>query len=251
MAVSKSMDFPSSKKSSYAAQVVETQNTGNDVLINYVPVPGPSGAQGQQGLQGPQGPKGDKGDKGDPGRDGKDGLPGLKGDKGTPGKDGLSSLSTSGQQAGWGSYFNKNKNDFKLGVTCGDDGWVSVWVDSLGAGSNQKYLPTESVSLWNSNSRMLNFKGLKEGAQIFVTYNFDLTTYANNTELWVRTYFPNIGIDIPQFVASLKYQFTYNIYATQHFFIEDKKMLTAGAIPQIRTDYDSSVAMNSIYVSVV
>jgi hypothetical protein len=28
-------------------------------------------------------------------------------------------------------------------------------------------------------------------------------------------------------------------------------MWAAGAVPQIRTDYDSSVLMNSIYVSVV
>lgn len=90
MAVSKSMDFPSGKKSSYAAQVVETQTTNSDVLINYVPVPGPMGPQGPAGPIGPSGPAG------------KDGIQGPKGERGLPGKDGESSLSASGQQSGWG-----------------------------------------------------------------------------------------------------------------------------------------------------
>ncbi len=85
--MSKSMDFPSSKKSSYAAQVVETQTTNADVLINYVPVPGPMGPQGPAGVPGPQGPAG------------KDGIQGPKGERGTPGKDGLNILSSSAQQA--------------------------------------------------------------------------------------------------------------------------------------------------------
>jgi hypothetical protein len=136
MAVSKSMDFPSSKKSSYAAQVVETQNTNTDVLINYVPVPGPMGPQGPAGVPGPQGPAG------------KDGIQGPKGERGTPGKDGLSSLSSSGQQAGWGSYFNQNRKEIRLGADKGEDGWVSVWVDSKGSNTNEKYLPQGCASLW-------------------------------------------------------------------------------------------------------
>ena len=239
MAVSKSMDFPQNKKSSYAAQVVETQSTNADVLINYVPVPGPIGPQGQQGIPGPQGPAG------------KDGEKGPKGDKGNPGKDGQSSLSSSGQQAGWGAYFNKNRQEIRLGANQGEDGWVSVWVDSKGSNTNEKYLPEGCTSLWNEHQRMLNFHGLKVGSQVFVTYNFELTTYSNNTEVWIRTYFPKSATEISQFVASLKYQYVYNMYVTQHFFIEDEYMWASGAIPQIRTDYDSSVIMNSIYVSVI
>jgi hypothetical protein len=240
MAVSRSMDFPASnKKSSYAAQVVQTQTSNPEVVINYVPVPGP------QGIQGPVGPQGPKGDRGE------DGQPGLRGERGFPGKDGESSLSSSGQQAGWASYFNLKKTDFKLGATRGDEGWVSFWVDGEGAGTNEKFLPKDSVSLWNPSSRQLNFRGIKEGSQIFVTYNFDLTTYNNNTEVWVRTFFPSLNKDISQFVASLKYQFTYNIYVTQHFFIENNNMRMIGAVPQLRTDYDSVVNINSIYVSVI
>lgn len=240
MAVSKSMDFPnSSKKSSYAAQVVETQTTNTDVLINYVPVPGPMGPQGPAGPIGPSGPAG------------KDGIQGPKGDRGTPGKDGESSLSSSGQQAGWASYFNLNKKEFRLGADKGEDGWVNFWVDSEGKNTNEKYLPKDCVSLWNKNTRQLNFKGIKEGSQVFVTYNFEITTYSNNTEVWIRTFFPKSSTEISQFVASLKYQYVYNIYVTQHFFIEDHIMWGSGAIPQMRADYDSSVTMNSIYVSVI
>jgi len=214
MSISKSMNFPSGKKSSYAAQVVETQTTNTDVLINYVPVPGPMGPQGPQGLPGPQGPAG------------KDGIQGPKGERGLPGKDGES-------------------------VNYGDDGWVKVWVDSKGSNTNEKYLPQGCTSLWNAEQRMLNFHGLKIGSQVFVTYNFELTTNSNNTEVWMRTFFPKSSTEISQFVASLKYQYVYNMYVTQHFFIEDQTMWNSGAVPQIRTDYDSSVIMNSIYVSVI
>lgn len=239
MAVSKSMDFPSSKKSSYAAQVVETQTTNADVLINYVPVPGPIGPQGPAGVPGPAGPAG------------KDGIQGPKGERGAPGKDGLSSLSSSGQQSGWASYFNKDRKEIRLGADKGEDGWVSVWVDSKGNNTNEKYLPQGCTSLWNEHQRMLNFHGLKVGSQVFVTYNFELTTRQNNTEVWMRTFFPKSTTEISQFVASLKYQYVYNMYVTQHFFIEDSAMWSSGAIPQIRADYDSSVLMNSIYVSVI
>ncbi len=174
MAVSKSMDFPGSKKSSYAAQVVshtskvtETQLSPESTL-NFVPVPGPIGPQGPQGIPGPQGPAG------------KDGEKGLKGDRGAPGKDGLSSLSSSGQQAGWASYTNSTSKAIKLGISQGDDGWVPVWLDTKDKTQNEKYLPEGCTSLWNSHQRALNFHGIKEGSQVFVTYNFELTTYTSN-----------------------------------------------------------------------
>ena len=239
MSISKSMNFPSGKKSSYAAQVVETQTTNTDVLINYVPVPGPMGPQGPQGLPGPQGPAG------------KDGIQGPKGERGLPGKDGESSLSASGQQAGWAAYFNDNRKPVSLGIDRGEDGWVNVWVDSKGSNTNEKYLPEGCTSLWNAEQRMLNLHGLKIGSQVIVTYNFELTTNSNNTEVWMRTFFPKSTTEISQFVASLKYQYVYNMYVTQHFFIENNSMWSSGAVPQIRTDYDSSVIMNSIYVSVI
>lgn len=245
MAVSKSMDFPGAKKSSYAAQVEQSQGLGyQENTLSFLPVPGPVGPQGPAGRDGRDGAKGDTGPQGPEGKQG------PKGEKGANGKDGVSSLSSSGQQAGWASYFNKLNNEHRLGVTQGDDGWVSVFIKSDDS-RQETYLPADTVSFWNDHARMLNFKGLKQGAQVFITYNFELTTYTSNTEVWIRTLFANSNREISQFVASLKYQHTYPISVTQQIFIEDQKMWGNGAYPQIRTDYDASVIMKSIYVSVV
>jgi hypothetical protein len=238
MAVSKSMDFPNSK-SNYASQVVQSQNTISDSLVNYIPVAGPQGPQGPMGLPGPKGDRGERGERGE------------KGERGASGKDGVSSLSSAGQQAGWGSYYNQNKKDIRTGVDKGEDGWVSLYVDGKGNKTNELYLPSDSASFWNSESRCLNFRGIKEGSQIFVTYNFDITTFNNNTEVWIRTFFSQAERDISQFVSFLKYQYDYSINVTQNFFIENEKMRFGPGIPQIRTDYDSIVKMNSIHVSVI
>lgn len=242
MAASKSMDFPSAKKSSYAAQVEQGQlNTNPDSGLSFLPVPGPVGPQGspgKDGLQGPVGPKGETGEKGE------------KGQKGQNGQDGKSSLSSSGQQSGWASYHNKSTHFFKLGISEGEDGWVSVFLGSDSV-SRETYLPEGCTSLWNNHSKSFNFKGLKEGAQLFITYSFELTTHSTNTETWIRTYSPNSELEISQFIGSMKYQHTYPITVTQQVFIENQKIWGNGAIPQIRTDYDASVILNSIYVSVV
>jgi hypothetical protein len=242
MAVSKSMDFPGAKKSSYAAQVEQSQASSyQENTLSFLPVPGPVG---------PQGPAGRDGKDGKEGPQGPEGKQGPRGEKGSNGKDGLSSLSSSGQQAGWASYTNTTDKEIRLGITRGDEGWVNVFITSKN-NKNDKYLPTGAVGFWNDESRMLNFRGIKEGSQAIITYNFDLTTYNNNTEVWIRTFFPNTDKDLSQFVASLKYQHTYSISVTQHVFIENEKMWISGAYPQIRTDYDSSVVMKSIYVGVV
>ena len=242
MAVSKSMDFPGAKKSSYAAQVEQSQSTFTpDNTLSFLPVPGPVG---------PQGPAGRDGKDGERGLQGLEGPQGPKGERGASGKDGKSSLSSAGQQAGWASYFNKKESEIRLGITKGDEGWVNVFLSSNGD-SYEKYLPKEAVSFWNDNSRMLNFRGVNIGSQAFITYNFELTTYVTNTEVWIRTFFPNHDKEISQFVASLKYQHTYPISVTQQIFIEKERMWQSGAYPQIRTDYDASVVMKSIYVSVV
>ena len=242
MAASKSMDFPSAKKSSYAAQVEQSQfNTNPESGLSFLPVPGPVGPQGQAGRDGRDGEKGEQGLTGNIG---------PQGDRGLKGADGLSSLSSSGQQAGWASYHNKSSQFFKLGISEGDDGWVSVFLGSDSV-SRETYLPQGCASLWNNHSKSFNFKGLKEGAQLFITYSFELTTYSTNTEAWIRTYSPNSELEISQFIGSMKYQHTYPITVTQQVFIENQKIWGNGAIPQIRTDYDSSVILNSIYVSVV
>jgi hypothetical protein len=241
MAVSKSMDFPGAKKSSYAAQVEQSQATGlPDNTLSFLPVPGPVG---------PQGPAGRDGKDGKEGPQGPEGKQGPKGEKGPAGKDGASSLSSSGQQAGWASYLNNSSSSIRLGATRGVDGWVSLHMAS--EKNNEKFLPKDTVSLWNSHSRMLNFKGLKIGSQVFVTYNIELTTFTANTEVWLRTFFPAHEQEISQLVGSFKYQNVYDISVTQQIFIENQQIWGNGGVPQIRTDFDASVIFKSVYVSVV
>jgi hypothetical protein len=243
MAVSKSMGFPEDARPSngYASQVIEQANQTLSPSLSYIPVSGP---------QGERGPKGEKGEKGDKGDSGKDGQTGPKGEKGQNGKDGKSSLSSSGQQAGWASYFDLNTKPQSLGISRGDDGWVSIYIDGKGEG-NEKFLPEDCVSFYNPLSRLLNFKGINVGSIVRVTYNFELTTFVNNTELWIRTDFKDLGFCPTKFIGSFKYQYTYDLSVDQEFFIEDKSMWATGASPQMRTDFDASVKLKSIYVSVV
>ena len=243
MAVSKSMDFPGAKKSSYAAQVEQSQATGlPDNTLSFLPVPGPVG---------PQGPAGRDGKDGKEGPEGPEGKPGPKGLQGPAGKDGLSSLSSSGQQAGWASYINVIDKPIKLGISQGEDGWATLILDTKDKSQNEKYLPKNCTSLWNSHQRALNFHGIKEGSQVFVTYNFEITTYTPNTEVWLRTYFVSKDQEFVNLVGSFKYHGTYSLSSTQQIFIENTAMWGNGAVPQIRTDFDASVIFNSVYVSVV
>jgi len=243
MAASKSMDFPGAKKSSYAAQVEQSQtSTHQENTLSFLPVPGPVG---------PQGPAGRDGKDGLPGPAGPEGQKGPKGEKGEKGQNGQSSLSSSGQQAGWASYKNTIEKPIKLGISQGDDGWVTLILDTKEKNQNETYLPVGCTSLWNSHQRALNFHGIKEGSQVFVTYNFELTTYTSNTEVWLRTYFATNDQEFVNFVGSLKYQNTYSLSVTQNIFIENQSMWGNGAVPQIRTDFDASVILNSVYVSVV
>jgi hypothetical protein len=237
------MDFPGAKKSSYAAQVEQSQASPTvDNALSFLPVPGPVG---------PQGPAGRDGRNGEQGLQGPQGEPGPKGDRGPAGVNGKSSLSSSGQQAGWASYTNTIDKPTKLGISQGDDGWVTLLLDTKDKSQNEKYLPEGCTSLWNSHQRALNFHGIKEGSQVFVTYNFEITTYTPNTEVWLRTYFASKDKEFVELIGSFKYQNVYNLSATQQIFIEDAAMWGNGAVPQIRTDFDASVILNSVYVSVV
>jgi hypothetical protein len=242
MAISKSVDFPGASKSSYAAQVERNKNSApEDNALTFLPVPGPVG---------PQGPAGKDGKDGKQGEPGPEGPKGPRGERGYPGQNGESSLSSSGQQAGWASYSSNDTKEVRLGADKGTDGWVDVFLGKTII-TNESFLPKDCVSLWNSSSRLLNFKGLKVGSQVFVTYNFHITTFTPNTEIWLRTFFPSLNGDISQFVGSFKYQHTYELSVTQQIFIENKDVWAAGGIPQIRSDFEASAILNSIYVSVV
>ena len=243
MAASKSMDFPGTQKSSYAAQVEQAQASPyQENTLSFLPVPGPQGERGPAGRDGRDGEKGEQGFTGNTG---------PQGERGPKGADGLSNLSSSGQQAGWASYTNTIEKPIKLGISEGDDGWVTLLLDTKDKTQDETYLPAGCTSLWNSHQRALNFHGIKEGSQVFVTYNFELTTHTSNTEVWLRTYFASNDQEFVQLVGSFKYQGTYNLSTTQQIFIENQAMWGNGAVPQIRTDFDASVIFNSVYVSVV
>lgn len=234
-----SMDFPATNKRKYSDNINE--QLPGELLGNYIAVPGPPGPQGDRGQVGPKGDTGSQGEKG------------PKGDQGVPGKngkDGISILSPSQQNIGWALYANQNKRSIRLGANKGEDGWVRFSIDGLGEETNERFLPKESVGLWNPETQRLNFKTLNIGAIITIRYDIELTTYSNNTEVWFRTFVDNTENYPTTYVGSLKYQFDYDLSMEHTVFLENKGMQTAGGIPQIRTDNDASVVIKSIYISV-
>jgi hypothetical protein len=242
MAISKSMDFPNSQKISYAEQVQQNQNNNSvENTLSFLPVPGP------QGPAGPQGVKGDAGPQGPAGKDGKDGKDGAKGPMGPAGK---SYSPPYDQEVGWVSYGNQKDKNFFLGADKGDDGWVQVFIDGLGPKTNKLYLPKNSVELYNSELRKINLRQLALGAQVDITYNFSLTTFSNNTEVWARSFCVSPDLSPTSFVASLKYQYEYDLSTTHRVFIQNEQQRNNGIIPQIRTDLDAMVNMKSIVISV-
>lgn len=241
MAISKSMDSPI-KKSNYAAQVEQSQNKDN--TLSFLPVPGPQGPQGpkgDKGDKGDQGPKGDIGEKGDPGKPGKDGKNGI---------DGKSVLSPSEQQIGWGYYENEVPIQKRTGIDQGEDGWVSLYLNKVEKRIDEKFLPKGHVSLWSDTTRKLNFKNLNVGSIITVCYNLAITTYANNTEVWIKTLLVDDFNSPISYVGNLKYQYDYEFSVQQTFFIHEPKGLNFGGIPQIRTDNPCEAILRSIYISV-
>jgi hypothetical protein len=232
------MDFPVSKKA-YASKVDQSQGIQQEP--SFLPVPGPQGpegkpgAPGKDGQRGPQGPQGDRGDKGEPGK---------------PGKDGKSYFPVYQQNAGWAIYFDKNERQIKLGADMGEDGWVNIFVDGLGSGTNEKYLPKDSVSLYNPNTRKVNLKGLQLGSQLNLVYNFEVTTFTANTEVWARSLFSNSKESTTSFVANLKYDYTYELSVSHNVFLTSEADKIAGIVPQLRSDHTSIATLKSIAISV-
>ena len=241
MSSSKSMDFPVSNKNTYASKVESSRSSSDDNMFYAVP-----GPQGQPGPRGDTGPKGDRGPEGKDGTDGKDGA---RGPAGPPGKDAKAYETPYGQNPGWASYSDKKGFDFKLGAAEGTDGWVNVFI-GRNLDSEEQYLPKDSVSLYNPETRYINLKGLKVGTQVQITYNFLITTFYANTEVWMRSYFPNIDYEITSFVASLKYQHEYQLSETHNVYINGEDERKSGIVPQIRTDLDALAKLKSIHISV-
>lgn len=236
---------PPVKKSNYSDQV--TQSQFQDNTLSFLPVPGPQGPQGQKGDKGERGPQGEKGDKGDRGEPGKNGTDGKNG---TNGKDGKSMLSPSNQQIGWAYYGNKTLKQTRTGIDQGEDGWVDLAILSLDNDTCEEYLPNKNVSLWNTTSFRLNFKGLETGSIITIRYNIMLTTYTNNTEVWFKTLLFEEEKSPISYVGNLKYQYDYEFSVEQNVFMHDNKYKSFGGIPQIRTDNPCEAVIKSIYVSV-
>lgn len=232
MATSSNIEFPTS---GYASKVKESQSPQE---ATFFAVPGPQGPPGKDGKQGP------KGEKGDPG----DSIVGPPGPKGLPGKDGKSYFPSYDQNVGWALYKNKNNNPIPTGAERGDDGWVSLYINPQS--SIESFLPEGSVSLYTSELRKINTRGLKVGAQIKITYEIEVITFNSNTEVWMKSQFHGLEESTTTFCANLKYQHNYEMTITHNMAVFSEAHKTAGIIPQIRTDLDSAVKLKSIYISV-
>ena len=238
MSVSKNMDFPSSKKSTYSSLTQQSQPL--DASVSYIPVPGPQGLKGEPGSAGPRGDRGERGDKGDPG---------PAGQPGKNGKDGKSYFPAYEQNAGWARYGNKDQRFFQVGASRGEDGWVNFAVDGK-ENTQESFLPKDSVSLYNTNAKRLNFKGLKLGSQIKIIYNLEVETFSNNTEIWCRTMLTGTKNSHTSLVGVLKYQYSYEMSISHTIFLDHESDRVGGGVPQIRADLDAVVKIKSIEVSV-
>jgi hypothetical protein len=232
MAVSSSMEFP---KSAYASKVKESQPIQEPT---FFAVPGP---------QGPEGKPGPKGEKGDPGES----IVGPKGERGPAGKDGTDGKSyfpKYEQNAGWALYKNSNTNTIPTGADRGEDGWVKLFINS--SNSIESFLPEGAVSLYTNDIKKINTRGLKVGAQVQITYDFEIITFNSNTEVWMKSEFLDIEDSVTTFCANLKYQHTYEMTVTHNLAVFTEKHRGAGIVPKIRTDLDAAVKIKSIYISV-
>jgi hypothetical protein len=250
MPVSKNMSMPGKVNDTYAEQVLQQQGSSNtaDNLFQqsqFIPVPGPRGDRGEKGEKGEMGAPGAKGDiglRGENGRDGKDGK---------NGKDGKDGISLSGQIPGWAKYNNKDKTIFDLGISEGDNGWVSLFLKSDKENSIETFSTSnQAAALWSNDTKCINFLAVKVGARVDIIYDIELTTFSSNTDVWMRTFFHTIETDFPTFVGCFKYQGTYSLSVSQSIYIESNKF-NAFARPQIRTDMGSQVALKSITVSLL
>jgi hypothetical protein len=239
MAISKNMDFPSSKKSSYSQ--LTQQSNAESPNVSYVPVPGP---------QGPQGPKGETGPRGLDGSPGKPGSDGKKGPKGDSGKDGEPYITPSGQTSGWAQYAELDTSSiFKIGGDKGEDGWVSVYLKK--PESLEIYQPKDlKSSLYNVESKRINTKGLKIGALVQVTYDFEIFTSQTNTEVWVRSMSPTTDLETTTFGGHFKYSYEYSFSVTQNVAILSEPQRINGLKIQVRSDMEAMIKLKSARISV-
>lgn len=240
--MAKSMDFPGGRQKKYSDNVQQPYEL--EQQVSFVAVPGPSGERGPKGDMGPEGPEGKQGPKGDPGKPGKDGRDGKDG------QPGVSSLSPSGQRTGWGLYDNLNRKQLNLGATKGNDGWVRLTLDCEGKDTDERYLPENGVSLWGKATGKINLKGIKIGSIITIRYNVTITTFSNNTEVWFRTATSNPDDVVTSYAGNLKYQYEYDMSLEHTVFLGNSSFQNNGAWPEVLTDNDAMISLNSVYIAV-
>lgn len=242
MAVSRSMSFPG--EDNYKKQVKKIQESPEESISNFIAIPGPQGPIGPQGRPGEPGPKGERGEKGE------NGERGPRGERGSPGKDGASYLPTYNQRVGWGHYFSEEEKFYKIGIDESEDGWVSLYLDPKTLKSNELYLPDNNTSLYNKTSRRINLKHLNLGTQVFIQYNILLQTYNNNTEVWIKTFFPESDDGLVSYAGLFKYSGEYSLSIEHRVFADTNQKIIYGALPQIRSDFGGVAALKSMYISV-
>jgi hypothetical protein len=243
VAVSKNINLPNKARDKYIEQVLQQQEQQKQLETTVI-------HQIQQGPPGPPGPRGEKGDKGDMGPQGPKGDSGNRGEPGKDGKNGVDGISLSGQMPGWAMYKNSRSDLTSLGITEGDNGWVNLFLLSDKTNSVNQFLPKgDKTDFWSDSSRSLNFIPIKPGAKVEILYEVELTTYSSNTDVWIRTYFPNTDDSHQIFVGCFKYQGTYNISIPQTIYMSNAKYKVM-AKPQMRTDMNAEVILKSITIAV-
>jgi hypothetical protein len=240
--MAKSMDFPKPKYS----EAIKSNHGSNQGNVEYVAVPG---IQGEKGEVGPKGDRGEKGDIGPQGPRGEEGRVGPRGERGEPGKGAQGYDSPSGQYPGWAYYENKDKKLIFLGPNRGDDGWVNLTMIDDESANILRFLPANSVSLWNPVTQRINFKQLKIGAKIDIRYDIILTTDVNSTEAWIRTFIPKVESPTA-YIGMLKYKYPYEMSVNQTLYVDISKIRSEGGVIQARTDNESTIILKGIYISI-
>jgi hypothetical protein len=154
------------------------------------------------------------------------------------------------QKTGWARYSNKAKAQISLDSMRGQDGWVTFSTDAKGKSTEESYLPEKSVSLYNPETNRINLKPLKIGTRVQVTYNFLLSTFAPNTELWIRSVFPTSQKAYTSFVGTFKYEYDYELSVTQFITVDTESDKNDGLLSQARSDMSSVITLKNIEISV-
>jgi len=246
--MAQSMESPQPlKRKGYSQAIQESELQQPADLKEYIAVPGLNGERGERGQKGDQGDKGDTGPQGPKGDTGKDGPQGARGE---PGKGAEGYDSVSGQYPGWVYYKNSLDKITNLGPEKGNDGWVFPKFELDKNMSNETYMPKGSNSLILQDSNMLSFKSLKIGAKVDIRYDFDINTYSNYTELWLRLFNEKCQNLPASYVANFKYQYSYEMSFFQTLYIDSTRIKNAVIRPEFRADTESSMVLKGMYLSV-